>query len=739
MRPRIALLAVVVHWSGTQAQGKASSYQRLTPPRDGGIKWDLSNRDPNSHRGTTSLDYYSNGTLPRPYPHGGVVFHPDGAPGTLQCHYPTLDPNIWEPCNTKDNRACWLRMKKPDEDGNRYGYDIHTDYEATAPIGISRHYTFDVSRKVIYPDGFPKKAVLFNGTYPGPQIEACWGDELIITITNSLPNMGTSIHWHGIRQLYTNDMDGVPVTQCPIARGKSFGYKFRVLQYGTTWYHSHYSLQYSDGLCGPMVIYGPASGNYDVEIGEGALLMSDWVHNSAFYEFDQQAKPVIRPVRADTIVLNGKAGMNSVGGKGPRSLDSYQVVRFAPGRRHRLRVVNGAALAAFVFSVDGHELTVVSNDLVAVEPYKADFIVVAVGQRYDIIIDAPISNKGKTFWIRARPADSCNHFKAGDFNSTSSPLDVRVGVVTYLPPESPYTPLPTTQSAISITNNACFDPTELTAVPVVPWNVSRSSINPLPLSTFYNAHQNFTDHNLGHAGEYAHWLLRLDPKVEKESGKKMHAPFWVDFGRPTLLNLSEAERDRNYNVLHYPYRSGGDGDKGFIHMVIDSSLLPGTDFADMNATYIPNVPHPIHWHGSDIALLASSSSAFDPKTSPQKWNFVNPPRRDTVTVPSGGYIAVAFKPDNPGVWLVHCHISWHASAGLALQMIIQDETRYKNETGIIVKKGKGQGGGGEGGGEIYETLGERAVGRLRDGCKEWKDDLKRTDLPSMVEKDDSGI
>ena len=65
---------------------------------------------------------------------------------------------------------------------------------------------------------------------------------------------GTSIHWHGIRQNQTMDMDGVSgITQCPIAPGESFTYTFKATQYGTSWYHSHYSMQYADGLQGPLV------------------------------------------------------------------------------------------------------------------------------------------------------------------------------------------------------------------------------------------------------------------------------------------------------------------------------------------------------------------------------------------------------------------------------------------------------------------------------------------------------
>lgn len=65
----------------------------------------------------------------------------------------------------------------------------------------------------------------------------------------------------------------------------------------------------------------------------------------------------------------------------------------------------------------------------------------------------------------------------------------------------------------------------------------------------------------------------------------------------------------------------------------------------------------------DIVLLAQSNTTFDPATSFDTFNFVNPPRRDVVLLPADGYIAIAFKPDNPGAWLMHCHIAWHASAG----------------------------------------------------------------------------
>ena len=57
--------------------------------------------------------------------------------------------------------------------------------------------------------------------------------------------------------------------------------------------------------------------------------------------------------------------------------------------------------------------------------------------------------------------------------------------------------------------------------------------------------------------------------------------------------------------------------------------------------------------------------------------FDNPPRRDVALLPQGGYLIIAFKADNPGSWLLHCHIAWHASSGLALQIMERERDILK--------------------------------------------------------------
>ena len=53
-------------------------------------------------------------------------------------------------------------------------------------------------------------------------------------------------------------------------------------------------------------------------------------------------------------------------------------------------------------------------------------------------------------------------------------------------------------------------------------------------------------------------------------------------------------------------------------------------------------------------------------------------------LPLGGYLLLAFKADNPGNWVVHCHIAWHASSGLAFQILERDSDPRQGNTTIPI-------------------------------------------------------
>lgn len=62
-----------------------------------------------------------------------------------------------------------------------------------------------------------------------------------------------------------------------------------------------------------------------------------------------------------------------------------------------------------------------------------------------------------------------------------------------------------------------------------------------------------------------------------------------------------------------------------------------------------------------VILDQKSSTQFNDTRDIPNFNFDNPPRRDVALLYAEGYLALAFRPDNPGIWLVHCHIAFHAA------------------------------------------------------------------------------
>jgi len=63
--------------------------------------------------------------------------------------------------------------------------------------------------------------------------------------------------------------------------------------------------------------------------------------------------------------------------------------------------------------------------------------------------------------------------------------------------------------------------------------------------------------------------------------------------------------------------------------------------------------HPIHIHGAKFQVLSIKETA----PSGELW-------KDTIPVPSDGYIDIAFSMSNPGDWLLHCHIIDHEDGGM---------------------------------------------------------------------------
>ena len=219
-------------------------------------------------------------------------------------------------------------------------------------------------------------------------IEANWGDTIQVTVNNQIanPDEGTSMHVHGINQQFTQWEDGVPgISQCPIAPGSSFTTSFKATPYGTTFWHSHFSSQYVDGLWGPVVIHGPESHAYDIDLGP--VTLNDYFHREYFDILtDIQGTDLtkVRPA-SDNNLINGKMNFNCSTADGSNScVDNagYSQFRFTSGKRHLLRLINSGAQGIQKFSIDGHNLTVISNDFIPLTPYTTNVVTLGVSYKW---------------------------------------------------------------------------------------------------------------------------------------------------------------------------------------------------------------------------------------------------------------------------------------------------------------------------------------------------------------------
>lgn len=391
-------------------------------------------------------------------------------------------------------------------------------------------------------------------------------------------------------------MDGVPsITQCATAPGDSITYKWRATQYGTTWYHSHFSLQAWEGVFGGIIINGPATANYDTDMG--IMFLNDWTHETADAIYSQAETS--GPPSLDNGLINGT---NTYG-----TLGSRFNMTVSAGSTQRIRLVNGAIDSMFKFMIDDHNLTVIATDLVPIVPYTTQVLSIGMGQRYDILVDATESSGN--FWIRAIPQTTCSDNENAD--------DIK-GIMMY---NSSITTEPETSAYSYI--DTCDDESLTDLVPYYSMNVSTARISSDEAVT------------IGRTNNLFKW-------------KMASTSFLVDWADPTVKHIYEG--NTTWTTQNHVVEL--DTANEWVYFVIETTN---------------SVPHPIHLHGHDFYVLAQDTGTYDADTT--SLTLTNPPRRDVATLPGGGYLVIAFLTDNPGAWLLHCHIGWHANEGFALQLV----------------------------------------------------------------------
>lgn len=215
----------------------------------------------------------------------------------------------------------------------------------------------------------------FNGTVPGPEMHVEVGDEVEIVLHNELP-MGTDIHIHGIN--LPNEMDGVaPITQDLVMPGESFTYAFTADEVAVAMYHPHHhgQMQMPNGMFG------------SIFVGDMALPTGRTVGGEAIpadLQVSQEIPMIVNDSGVIGYSLNGKsfpATEPLVADEGDWVLLHY----FNAG--NQIHPMHMHQFDQVVVAKDGFALD---------EPYLADTVNVAPGERYSVLVQ--MDKKGTWVW-----------------------------------------------------------------------------------------------------------------------------------------------------------------------------------------------------------------------------------------------------------------------------------------------------------------------------------------------------
>jgi FtsP/CotA-like multicopper oxidase with cupredoxin domain len=212
----------------------------------------------------------------------------------------------------------------------------------------------------------------FNGSIPGPTIQAIEGDRVRLNVINKLPEP-FSMHWHGLEIPF--EMDGMPgISQDLIQPGGRFVYEFTLRQNGTFFYHSHMAMQEMMGLIGlfiihPRVAHTPrVDRDFGIVLQEWAILPNNTIPNSLAMEFNW-------------LTLNGKSGPAT----------TPMLVKL--GERVRIRLVN-LGMDHHPMHLHGHQFYVTGTEggrirTTAVIPENTVLVGVAQARDIEFVADNP--------------------------------------------------------------------------------------------------------------------------------------------------------------------------------------------------------------------------------------------------------------------------------------------------------------------------------------------------------------
>lgn len=371
------------------------------------------------------------------------------------------------------------------------------------------------------------------------------------------------------------------------------------------------------------------------------------------------------------------------------------------GRSYRFRLIGAQSLYAYKFSIDDHQLHLIASDGQFIEGETVDYIIIHTGERYDFILRAKkdVGEKEGNYWIRAETLEvdaTGKHSAEGILHYSHAekitPHNKYTNVISQPRKCRPLRPCVAVNCPFKAfpreENTQCLHLDQLKAKDFVLEPRLRPKILQ-PTDT-----ENLKFFNFGFEG------MRSTSAINGMNFKLPTTPYQTycdqyEQDKEVTGVLCDSETSEDFPVCVNVARIASSA-----QYVEDATEYPSVNFVLTAVGDIDNrnnnFSHPIHLHGHTFYVVAVRHGKYNALGKLQENNtdvhcdseschnprWVNdtlPPylhwkrrvqpsaiRKDTVIVPAGGYVVIAFFANNPGYWFMHCHIEAHQLEGMAV-------------------------------------------------------------------------
>jgi len=528
----------------------------------------------------------------------------------------------------------------------------------TTALADIRSYTFVIRAQPVTRLCQTNEIITVNGQFPGPTLNVTSGDTLVVKVLN-YARYDVTIHWHGVRQIRTAWADGPEfITQCPIRPGGSYTYRFTLTnQEGTLWWHAHSSWLRAT-VYGSLIIYPKEGTKYPFPQPchePEPIILGEWWNRNPIDVVNQATQTGAPPNISDAFTINAQPGDLYP----CSSSDTYRLSVKA-GESYLLRIINAALNAELFFTVADHVLMVVAADASYTKLLHTEVVMLGPGQTTDVLL---IANKpvGK-YYMAARAYASAQGI-AFDNTTTTAILDYEGSSSSS--PVSPNLP------AYNDTQTATQFTTGLRSLgspdhPVnVPFNIDENLFFTIGLGLLDCPGQPCGGPNGKRSTASMNNVSFVFPKtfsLLQAHYFGIQGVFTKDFPDNPPVQFDYTAQNVS-TALWSPVR--GTKVKVLQYNSAVQIILQGTSIVTAEN-------HPVHLHGYDFYIVGEGFGNFDPQRDPITFNLIDPPQRNTVGVPVNGWSAIRFVADNPGIWLMHCHLDVHITWGLAMAFLVEN-------------------------------------------------------------------